>query len=96
VAEPTATEPIAAEPVAAEPVAAEPVAAEPVDSKPKVVTRQRRGARREVVSTGEGAVMTATRSEAPTGNVTAPTPAPKVVTRTRGGASRSTTPSDDS
>ena len=76
---------------------AEPVAAEPVDSRPKVVTRQRRGARREVVSTGEGAVMTATKSEAPVvSNDTASTPAPKVVTRTRGGASRDTAQSDDS
>ncbi|EGD43625.1 hypothetical protein NBCG_02183 [Nocardioidaceae bacterium Broad-1] len=74
-----------------------PVAAEPVDSKPKVVTRQRRGARREVVSTGEGAVMTATKPEAPVvSNGTASTPAPKVVTRTRGGASRDTTPTQDS
>lgn len=111
--EPVATEPVAEEqpaPVAPavepeatepeskpEPIVAEPVAAEPVDSKPKVVTRQRRGARREVVSTGEGAVMTATKSEAPiVSNGTASTPAPKVVTRTRGGASRSTTPSEDS
>ncbi|MEU4453393.1 Rne/Rng family ribonuclease [Nocardioides sp. NPDC023903] len=94
--EPEATEPESKpEPIVAEPVAAEPVAAEPVDSKPKVVTRQRRGARREVVSTGEGAVMTATKSEAPVvSNGTASTPAPKVVTRTRGGASRSTTPSE--
>jgi ribonuclease E len=111
--EPVASEPVAEEeraPVAPavepeatqpeskpEPIVAEPVAAEPVDSKPKVVTRQRRGARREVVSTGEGAVMTATKSEAPVvSNGTASTPAPKVVTRTRGGASRSTTPSEDS
>ncbi|MEU6137992.1 Rne/Rng family ribonuclease [Nocardioides sp. NPDC047086] len=92
-----AVEPEVAEPEAIEPEATEPVAAEPVDSKPKVVTRQRRGARREVVSTGEGAVMTATKSEAPTvSNGTASTPAPKVVTRTRGGASRDTTSSDDS
>ncbi|MET8522456.1 Rne/Rng family ribonuclease [Nocardioides sp. NPDC004968] len=113
VSEPVATEPVAEEepaPVAPavepevtepeskpEPIVAEPVAAEPVDSKPKVVTRQRRGARREVVSTGEGAVMTATKSEAPVvSNGTASTPAPKVVTRTRGGASRDTTPSQDS
>ncbi|MFE7226850.1 Rne/Rng family ribonuclease [Nocardioides sp. NPDC057577] len=90
-----AVEPEATEPEATEPIVAEPVAAEPVDSKPKVVTRQRRGARREVVSTGEGAVMTATKSEAPTvSNGTASTPAPKVVTRTRGGASRDTTPSE--
>lgn len=93
-----AVEPEATEPESKpEPIVAEPVAAEPVDSKPKVVTRQRRGARREVVSTGEGAVMTATKSEAPiVSNGTASTPAPKVVTRTRGGASRSTTPSEDS
>lgn len=93
-----AVEPEATEPEAKpEPIVAEPVAAEPVDSKPKVVTRQRRGARREVVSTGEGAVMTATKSEAPVvSNGTASTPAPKVVTRTRGGASRDTTPSQDS
>ncbi|WP_328531863.1 Rne/Rng family ribonuclease [Nocardioides sp. NBC_00368] len=103
-AEPEAVEPEAAEVEATEPettepavAAPEPVAAEPVDSKPKVVTRQRRGARREVVSTGEGAVMTATKPEAPvTSNGTASTPAPKVVTRTRGGASRDTTPSQDS
>ncbi|NGN95433.1 Rne/Rng family ribonuclease [Nocardioides sp. KC13] len=97
--EPEAAEPEASEPETAEPAVAtpEPVAAEPVDSKPKVVTRQRRGARREVVSTGEGAVMTATKSEAPvTSNGTASTPAPKVVTRTRGGASRDTTASQDS
>jgi len=109
--EPVATEPVAEEepaPVAPavepeatqpepkpEPIVAEPVAAEPVDSKPKVVTRQRRGARREVVSTGEGAVMTATKSEAPVvSNGTASTPAPKVVTRTRGGASRNTAQSE--
>ncbi|WP_084101056.1 Rne/Rng family ribonuclease [Nocardioides luteus] len=94
-----AAEPEAAEPEAAEPevTTPEPVAAAPVDSKPKVVTRQRRGARREVVSTGEGAVMTATKTEAtPATNGTASTPAPKVVTRTRGGASRDTTPSQDS
>ncbi|WP_406023244.1 Rne/Rng family ribonuclease [Nocardioides sp. NBC_00850] len=93
-----AVEPEATEPESKpEPIVAEPVAAEPVDSKPKVVTRQRRGARREVVSTGEGAVMTATKSEAPVvSNGTASTPAPKVVTRTRGGASRDTTPSQDS
>lgn len=111
--EPVATEPVAEEepaPVAPavepeatepeskpEPVVSEPVAAEPVDSKPKVVTRQRRGARREVVSTGEGAVMTATKSEAPiVSNGTASTPAPKVVTRTRGGASRNTAQSETS
>ncbi|MER6972444.1 Rne/Rng family ribonuclease [Nocardioides sp. NPDC000445] len=111
--EPVATEPVAEEkpaPVAPavepeasepeskpEPIVAEPVAAEPVDSKPKVVTRQRRGARREVVSTGEGAVMTATKSEAPiVSNGTASTPAPKVVTRTRGGASRNTAQSETS
>ncbi|MFJ9392593.1 Rne/Rng family ribonuclease [Nocardioides sp. NPDC101246] len=93
--EPEVTEPEVTEPEATEPIVAEPVAAEPVDSKPKVVTRQRRGARREVVSTGEGAVMTATKSEAPTvSNGTASTPAPKVVTRTRGGVSRDTTPSE--
>ncbi|MGH3350312.1 MAG: Rne/Rng family ribonuclease [Nocardioides sp.] len=94
--EPEQAEPEQAEPVAPEPVATEPVATEPVDSKPKVVTRQRRGARREVVSTGEGAVMTAAKAEAPTApNGTASTPAPKVVTRTRGGASRSSTDSED-
>ncbi|GGR70589.1 Rne/Rng family ribonuclease [Nocardioides luteus] len=77
------------EPTKPEPETAEATAAEPVDSKPKVVTRQRRGARREVVSTGEGAVMTAAKSEAPApSNGTASTPPPKVVTRTRGGASR--------
>ncbi|SDK82045.1 ribonuclease E [Nocardioides sp. YR527] len=93
--EPEVTEPEVTESEATEPIVAEPVAAEPVDSKPKVVTRQRRGARREVVSTGEGAVMTATKSEAPTvSNGTASTPAPKVVTRTRGGVSRDTTPSE--
>lgn len=113
VSEPVTTEPVAEEqpaPVAPavepeatepeskpEPIVAEPVAAEPVDSKPKVVTRQRRGARREVVSTGEGAVMTATKSEAPiVSNGTASTPAPKVVTRTRGGASRNTAQSETS
>ncbi|MER7560254.1 Rne/Rng family ribonuclease [Nocardioides sp. NPDC126508] len=99
VAAPEAVEPEAVEPEAVEPevTTPEPVAAAPVDSKPKVVTRQRRGARREVVSTGEGAVMTATKTEAPTvSNGTASTPAPKVVTRTRGGASRDTTPSQDS
>ncbi|MFE6511479.1 Rne/Rng family ribonuclease [Nocardioides sp. NPDC057767] len=98
-AEPEAVEPETTEPEATEPAVAapEPVAAEAVDSKPKVVTRQRRGARREVVSTGEGAVMTASKTETPvTSNGTASTPAPKVVTRTRGGASRDTTPSQDS
>lgn len=97
VTEPEAIEPEATEPETTEPAVAVPVAAEPVDSKPKVVTRQRRGARREVVSTGEGAVMTATKPEAPVvSNGTASTPAPKVVTRTRGGASRDTTPTQDS
>ncbi|GGU28671.1 Rne/Rng family ribonuclease [Nocardioides albus] len=111
--EPAPAEPVAAEPVSEEkpaPVApvepettepeaveVEPVKAEPIDSKPKVVTRQRRGARREVVSTGEGTVMTATKSEAPViSNGTTSAPAPKVVTRTRGGASRDTTQSEDS
>ncbi|NYI76174.1 Rne/Rng family ribonuclease [Nocardioides panzhihuensis] len=97
--EPEATQPETTQPETTQPEVAEvaPVKAEPVDSKPKVVTRQRRGARREVVTTGEGAVMTAAKSEAPVvSNGTASTPAPKVVTRTRGGASRSTTPSADS
>lgn len=93
-AEPEVTQPEAAQPEVAD---VEPVKAEPVDSKPKVVTRQRRGARREVVTTGEGAVMTAAKSEAPVvSNGTASTPAPKVVTRTRGGASRDTKQSNDS